>query len=220
MSHPSLAKAPEVWDDIAEDLRKRNELFLDDEFSTTGASLYYDPTKPPSTKNLQAPAVSDVVWLRPEEMFGVGTPKLFWSDGSKDIRGLDMKGVAPTDVVQGALDDRWLLSALSMTARTPTVLAQVFKCIEYGPSLGLFVIQFFKNGNWVPVIVDNRIPCHKSGPNARRPIFSQCKNTNEYWVMIVEKAYAKLHGCYEALSGGEIEYALKDLTGGTHNLII
>ena len=35
------------------------------------------------------------------------------------------------------------------------------------------------------------------------------------WVMLVEKAYAKLHMCYENLKTGFIDYGLKDLTGGT-----
>jgi hypothetical protein len=32
--------------------------------------------------------------------------------------------------------------------------------------------------------------------------------------MLLEKAYAKAHGCYENLVSGTVEYALKDLTGG------
>jgi hypothetical protein len=34
------------------------------------------------------------------------------------------------------------------------------------------------------------------------------------WVPLVEKAYAKLHGCYEALRGGSVPYAFVDLTAG------
>jgi hypothetical protein len=37
---------------------------------------------------------------------------------------------------------------------------------------------------------------------------------SEYWIPLIEKAYAKLHGCYEAIHGGSISQALVDLTGG------
>jgi hypothetical protein len=36
---------------------------------------------------------------------------------------------------------------------------------------------------------------------------------NEFWVPIIEKAYAKVHGSYEAIESGNICDGLVDLTG-------
>ena len=57
--------------------------------------------------------------------------------------------------------------------------------------------------------IDDRLPCNRMGD----PLYSRCKNRNQIWVAIIEKAYAKLHGCYENLSLGYISDALIDLTG-------
>ncbi|KAL6976809.1 Calpain-type cysteine protease dek1 [Sarracenia purpurea var. burkii] len=65
-------------------------------------------------------------------------------------------------------------------------------------------------GEWVPVVIDDWIPCESPG----KPAFATSRKGNELWVSILEKAYAKLHGSYEALEGGLVQDALVDLTGG------
>lgn len=43
--------------------------------------------------------------------------------------------------------------------------------------------------------------------------FSHCKS-NETWLPLIEKAYAKAHGDYHAIEGGWASEGIKDLTGG------
>lgn len=58
------------------------------------------------------------------------------------------------------------------------------------------VLRF--QGEWVPVVIDDWIPCESPG----KPAFATSRKGNELWVSILEKAYAKMHGSYEALEGG------------------
>lgn len=65
------------------------------------------------------------------------------------------------------------------------------------------------------MIVDDRIPCFKESNN---PIFGHSfnidgKSGGSLSVSLIEKAYAKLHGCYESLETGYCDEALEDLTG-------
>lgn len=57
--------------------------------------------------------------------------------------------------------------------------------------LGLYVIRFFLNMKWRYVIIDDRIPT-KDG----FPVYARCREEQELWVPLIEKAYAKLFGCY------------------------
>ena len=45
-------------------------------------------------------------------------------------------------------------------------------------------------------------------------MYGHCADPAEFWVPLMEKAYAKLHGSFESLNGGSMAEALVDLTGG------
>ena len=46
----------------------------------------------------------------------------------------------------------------------------------------------------------------------KEPVFSKA-NGNELWVLIMEKAWAKLHGSYQRIEAGNAANVMHDLTG-------
>ena len=63
-------------------------------------------------------------------------------------------------------------------------------------SAGIYMVTLFINGVETPVIVDDHLPS-KYGELA----FAKA-NGGELWVSLIEKAWAKVHGCYTAMEGG------------------
>jgi calpain-15 len=72
---------------------------------------------------------------------------------------------------------------------------------------GIYAVQLTKNGEKVEVIIDDHIPCKNWVP-----AFSSA-NGNELWVILLEKAWAKLHGSYDRIIGGQCHETFRDLTG-------
>ena len=95
---------------------------------------------------------------------------------------------------QGGLSNRWFVNALSLLMCREEKLKKLFVPTRQ-EDVGRFCIQFFKEGNWTPVYIDDRIPCDLFS----KPYFTTGNHEEEIWMMLVEKAYAKLHGCYERL---------------------
>ena len=50
--------------------------------------------------------------------------------------------------------------------------------------------------------------------------YGHCERENETWLPLLEKAYAKVHGDYDAIDGGWSGEAVEDLTGGVTSTIV
>ena len=141
-----------------------------------------------------------VVWKRGSQL----SPK-----GAAAMRLFD-HGVEPADICQGTLGDCWLLSALACLAEFPGAVEKVFDNREYSLR-GKYTVRLYdkQRSRFVNITVDDFFPCDEQ---SGAPLFTQ-PNGEELWVMILEKAFAKLCGSYAALEGGHTLFALEALTG-------
>lgn len=167
--------------------------FVDTEFPPLDGSIFKELNKDPFDQMLH--------WRRPSEYLRVD-----YAEGLKDpiIFGDDIQ---PTDIRQGQLGDTWLMSAVACLTERPGLIERLFITKDINKA-GIYRVKLCKNGEWLSVTVDDYFPCYPMG----LPIFSRNEN-NEIWVSVLEKAYAKLHGNYYLLKGGNVSEALIDLTG-------
>lgn len=100
-------------------------------------------------------------------------------------------GIEPSDVGQGALGDCWLLSAFACLAEYPGALENLLITKDVNLR-GIYKVRLFDDhgGHWRIITVDDRIPCDT---DTKKPLFAQPQD-GELWVLILEKAFAKLCG--------------------------
>ena len=115
--------------------------------------------------------------------------------------------IEPTDIQQGSIGDCYFLSSIAALAENPERIRAMFLSDEAN-DVGIYAAKMYKNGIEMVVIIDDLIPC-KSGDNVA---FARA-NGPELWVILLEKMWAKLHGCYDRIAGG-LEYeTIRDLSG-------
>ncbi|XP_064372792.1 calpain-10 isoform X3 [Dromaius novaehollandiae] len=171
----------------------KRDLYTDPTFPASDTSIYFNYCTP------LAQFRGEISWLRPQEI--CSTPRLF-SDKPQDVQ-----------VKQGILGDCWFLCACIALQKSKYLLNKVIPPGQ--PSWtdesyqGCFTCRVWQFGQWVEVTVDDRLPCLGG-----KLCFSQCQTEDLFWLPLLEKAYAKLHGSYEQLWAGQVADALVDLTGG------
>nr|XP_057935599.1 calpain-5-like isoform X2 [Doryrhamphus excisus] len=173
---------------------QKGHLFKDPRFPASDKSLFYKENR-----------IGEVAWKRPQDL--CDNPRLF------------VDGISAHDLNQGKLGNCWFVAACSSLASQeslwqkviPDHKNQVWHTISYA---GIFHFRFWRFGTWVDVVIDDRLPTMNG-----KLIYCHSNDASEFWSALVEKAYAKLCGCYEALDGGNTADALTDFTGGVSEMI-
>ncbi|KAK6181228.1 hypothetical protein SNE40_009128 [Patella caerulea] len=173
------------YSEIKQRCRQRGQLFEDDEFPAVDNNIYFTQR----TRRFE--------WKRPGEI----------CDDPQWISA----GASRFDVRQGELGDCWLLAAVASLTCSEALFAKVVPMDQDFTTdyCGIFKFNFWHQGEWVEVVVDDRLPTYNG-----QLVFMHSTEKNEFWSALLEKAYAKLNGSYESLKGGSTSEAMEDFTGG------
>ncbi|XP_074844508.1 calpain-13 [Carettochelys insculpta] len=167
----------------------RGLLFVDDTFPADVSSI--------GPNLLSEDKLSRIQWKRPTMI-------------ERDPH-LIMDGVSRFDIVQGEIGDCWVLAALGSLTLQRQFLENVLpkdQGFQHNYA-GIFHFRFWHFGDWVDVVIDDRLPFLNG-----RYLSVQPRSRNEFWPSLLEKAYAKLRSSYQNLHWGYLSDALVDLTGG------
>jgi hypothetical protein len=143
-----------------------------------------------------------------------------------------INGYSESDVRQGAIGDCWWLAALATLTSVEGLIEKI--CVAKDEECGVYGFVFFRDGEWTWVVIDDNLYLtypdreemydptgdkerkykqrYQTGSEAL--YFASCEDENETWLPLLEKAYAKLHGDYTAISGGITGEGVEDMSGG------
>ncbi|AYU81225.1 cytoskeleton-associated protein CAP5.5, putative [Leishmania donovani] len=118
--------------------------------------------------------------------------------------------VLALSIEPGNLGDSWFMCAVAIMAENEAAVRNIFA--QGSPAekaVGAYRVLVNKNGWWHTLIMDDYLPTFN-----RMPVFARSyDNPAEMWTSLLQKAYAKLHGSYAAITGGDALQALADLSG-------
>lgn len=205
LSQPSRTTRPVNYVDdetkltqIVAHCTQSNNTFIDPHFPPTSRTLYYDPEH--YKQIIEKDKTAKVYWLRHRHTKPI----------DKDSRALAWcvtRDPVVNDITQGVLGNCWLLTALAVLVERPNLLDKILAVKELSER-GVYRVRLFRDGKLNSVIIDDYFPC-----NGRRyHIYSSAKR-KQLFVSIIEKAMAKLYGCYESLVSGQVIEGLAALTG-------
>lgn len=126
------------------------------------------------------------------------------------------KGVQVRTSEQGDLGDCWFLSSATALAQYPQRIHDIFGDTQEYNENGAFNMQFYVRGEPVYVHIDDRIPMEYYGNDYYQPLLFMNNRRSQdgaWWLVLLEKAMAKLNVNYSNLNAGRPGQALRALSG-------
>ena len=177
-------------------------------------TLYEDPLFPPNKNSLlgldsNGKPIDSTTYK--EKANNIDTNKITFARASTifgDKYELFSEKIEMGDVIQGQLGDCYFLSSVANLCKFPSLIMNLFKTKDTNKD-GFYEIILHIDGKPQIVIIDDYLPIDKT---TKRPCYAQSKG-NEIWVMLLEKAWAKVNGGYVNIISGLPSEALEFLIG-------
>lgn len=116
--------------------------------------------------------------------------------------------ISLNDINQGNVGNCYFISVLVSLINYQNVIKSIFKSMTINKN-GYYELVFFIDGKSQIVIIDDFVPYNII---QNELLFSK-PNRNEVWVVLIEKAWAKVLGGYHNMIGGYPYVAFQTLTG-------
>ena len=157
-----------------------------------------------------------------------------------DKPAFTVDGFSSSDIEQGAIGDCWFMAAVANIAHRRDLMDRV--CVAKDEECGVYGFVFHRDGEWISTVIDDNLYLSKHDfddegdtydPAGKREqehkerwqsgskalYFGRCTDPNETWLPLLEKAFAKAHGDYSAITGGAVGDGMEDLTGGVNTAL-
>lgn len=74
--------------------------------------------------------------------------------------------------------------------------------------------MIYSGGRPVVLTLDDYFPTNNDKSHPFVEVFGDKNSVRNIWPMLIEKAYAKMYGCYNLIVGGLVDRTLADLCNG------
>ena len=187
-----------------------------------GNAAWTDPLFPAEKKSLCP--FNSKGWVLPEDVWESdvdGWERIKWCRAAEIFdsenfyvfeKGSDKDKISANDIQQGSIGDCYFLSVIGAlcniyTKKGEKLIEDLFlhtsKTKEH-----VYGVYIFINGVWELVLVDDYFPYIGSG--FKQFAFASSQG-NELWVSILEKAWAKINGCYAKIGCGGLPHEVFDV---------
>ncbi|KAL7676603.1 hypothetical protein ACOME3_002852 [Neoechinorhynchus agilis] len=179
----------QVYEEVIEDCRKHGKLFVDKTF--------------PANKSSLGKVNQKVEWHRPKELYE--SPVFLEETSPEGIRqSFYLSNCWFAAAISALMDHR---TALEFT--TPN--GQGFADKQY---FGVFRFRFNQHGTRIEVVVDDQLPFVTENGQRTMMAMGNALNPIDFWLPLIEKAYAKIRGGYWTMNFGLPSEAMGDLMDG------